>query len=386
MIINPLGKDIISVSGELCGRQLTLEVNRVGFRTTASVLALYGDTVVLGNVVVGKVDQTRDYFPLSIDYEEKFYAAGKISGSRFIKREGRPSDQAILSGRLIDRPIRPLFPKGYRQEVQAVASVLSMDPDFRPDIVAMIATSTALMVAGVPFDGPVAGLRVAYVDGQFKAFASPEEQARSSIDLTVAGIASGITMVEAGANEVPETLLADAFAWAHQAMQPAIELQKELVAKLAVEPLPYELVKPDEAILAEVEQWCQGKFTPDMRQQYPYRNRVVDELRQQMHTELEAQHGEAYAEVKVQYDEAFTMESHKDVRRGIIEDGVRPDGRALDEIRPLSSEVGILPRTHGSSLFTRGVTQAMNIVTLAPLSYAQIVDTMEITDPIHHKE
>ena len=380
MIINPLGKDIISVSGELCGRQLTLEVNRVGFRTTASVLARYGDTVVLGNVMVGKVDPTRDYFPLSIDYEEKFYAAGKISGSRFIKREGRPSDQAILSGRLIDRPIRPLFPKGYRQEVQAVASVLSMDPDFRPDIVAMIATSTALMVAGVPFDGPVAGLRVAYIDGQFKAFANPEEQARSSIDLTVAGIASGITMVEAGANEVPETLLADAFAWAHQAMQPAIELQKELVTKLAVEPLPYELVKPDEAILAEVEQWCQGKFTPDMRQQYPYRNRVVEELRQQMHTELEAQHGEAYAEVKAQYDEAFTMESHKDVRRGIIEDGVRPDGRALDEIRPLSSEVGILPRTHGSSLFTRGVTQAMNIVTLAPLSYAQIVDTMEITD------
>ena len=380
MIINPLGKDIISVSGELCGRQLTLEVNRVGFRTTASVLARYGDTVVLGNVMVGKVDPTRDYFPLSIDYEEKFYAAGKISGSRFIKREGRPSDQAILSGRLIDRPIRPLFPKGYRQEVQAVASVLSMDPDFRPDIVAMIATSTALMVAGVPFDGPVAGLRVAYVDGQFKAFANPEEQARSSIDLTVAGIASGITMVEAGANEAPETLLADAFAWAHQAMQPAIELQKELVAKLAVEPLPYELVKPDEAILAEVEQWCQGKFTPDMRQQYPYRNRVVEELRQQMHTELEAQHGEAYAEVKAQYDEAFTLESHKDVRRGIIEDGVRPDGRALDEIRPLSSEVGILPRTHGSSLFTRGVTQAMNIVTLAPLSYAQIVDTMEITD------
>lgn len=380
MIINPLGKDIISVSGELCGRQLTLEVNRVGFRTTASVLARYGDTVVLGNVVVGKVDQTRDYFPLSIDYEEKFYAAGKISGSRFIKREGRPSDQAILSGRLIDRPIRPLFPKGYRQEVQAVASVLSMDPDFRPDIVAMIATSTALMVAGVPFDGPVAGLRVAYVDGQFKAFANPEEQARSSIDLTVAGIASGITMVEAGANEVPETLLVDAFAWAHQAMQPAIELQKELVAKLAVEPLSYELVKPDQAILAEVEQWCQGKFTPDMRQQYPYRNLVVEQLRQQMHAELEAQHGEAYAEVKAQYDEAFTMESHKDVRRGIIEDGVRPDGRALDEIRPLSSEVGILPRTHGSSLFTRGVTQAMNIVTLAPLSYAQIVDTMEITD------
>lgn len=195
MIINPLGKDIISVSGDWCGRKLTLEVNRVGFRTTASVLARYGDTVVLGSVMVGKADPTRDYFPLSIDYEEKFYAAGKISGSRFIKREGKPSDQAILSGRLIDRPIRPLFPKGYRQEVQAVASVLSMDPAFRPDIVAMIATSAALMLAGVPFDGPVAGLRVAHVNGGFKAFPNPTEQAESDLDLTVAGIETGITMV-----------------------------------------------------------------------------------------------------------------------------------------------------------------------------------------------
>lgn len=380
MIINPLGKDIISVSGDWCGRKLTLEVNRVGFRTTASVLARYGDTVVLGNVMVGKVDPTRDYFPLSIDYEEKFYAAGKISGSKFIKREGKPSDQAILSGRLIDRPIRPLFPKGYRQEVQAVASVLSMDPDFRPDIVAMIATSAALMIAGVPFDGPVAGLRVAYVNNAFKAFPNPTEQAESSIDLTVAGIESGITMVEAGAKEVPETLLADAFAWAHRAMQPAIALQRELVAKLEVQPLPYELQLPSAEILAEVEQWCEGKFTPDMRQQYPMRNILVDELKQQMHAEMEAKYGEAYAEKKAVYDEAFEKQSHKDVRRGIIEEGVRPDGRKLDEIRPLSSEVGILPRTHGSSLFTRGVTQAMNIVTLAPLSYAQIVDTMEVTD------
>lgn len=380
MIINPLGKDIISVSGDWCGRKLTLEVNRVGFRTTASVLARYGDTVVLGSVMVGKADPTRDYFPLSIDYEEKFYAAGKISGSRFIKREGKPSDQAILSGRLIDRPIRPLFPKGYRQEVQAVASVLSMDPAFRPDIVAMIATSAALMLAGVPFDGPVAGLRVAHVNGGFKAFPNPTEQAESDLDLTVAGIETGITMVEAGANEVSEALLADAFAWAHQEMQAAIALQRELVAKLAIEPLPYELVMPDEAILTEVAAWCEGKFTPNMRQQYPIRNLLVDELKQQMHSEMEQKYGEAYADKKAAYDEAFEKESHKDVRRGIIEDGVRPDGRALDEIRPLSSEVGVLPRTHGSSLFTRGVTQAMNIVTLAPLSYAQIVDTMEVTD------
>ena len=226
-IINPTGKEIISVTADLCGKPLTLEVNRVGFRTSASVLVKYGDTVVLGTAMVGKKPISgMDYFPLSIDYEEKFYAAGKISGSRFIKREGRPSDEAILIGRLIDRPIRPLFPKGYRQEVQTVASVLSMDPDFRPDAIAMIAVSTALMLTGAPFDGPVAGLRVVQVNGEFKAFATPEEREQSDLDLVVAGIESGITMVEAGANQVSEDVIADALTWAHEALQPAISLQK----------------------------------------------------------------------------------------------------------------------------------------------------------------
>ena len=168
--INPSGKEIFSVTTDYCGRPLTLEVNRVGFRATASVLVTYGDTVVLGTAMVSSRPVLMDYFPLSIDYEEKFYAAGKISGSRFIKREGRPSDEAILIGRLIDRPIRPLFPKGYRQEVQVVASVLSLDPNFRPDAIAMIASSAALMLTGTPFDGPVAGLRIGRVNGEFKAF------------------------------------------------------------------------------------------------------------------------------------------------------------------------------------------------------------------------
>jgi len=175
--INPFGKDIITVETDFCGRKLTLEVGRVGFRTSASVVARYGDTVVLGTTMVGTSPISgMDYFPLSVDYEEKFYAAGKISGSRFIKREGRPSDEAVLVGRLIDRPIRPLFPKGYRQEVQVVSSVLSMDPNFRPDMVAMIAASAALMLTGTPFDGPVAGLRVGLVDGKFKAFLNAEER------------------------------------------------------------------------------------------------------------------------------------------------------------------------------------------------------------------
>ena len=379
-IINPSGKDIFSVTTEWCGRPLTLEVNRVGFRTTASVVARYGDTVVLGTAMVGSRPVELDYFPLSIDYEEKFYAAGKISGSRFIKREGRPSDEAILIGRLIDRPIRPLFPKGYRQEVQVVSSVLSMDPSFRPDMVAMVAASAALSLTGTPFDGPVAGLRIGRVNGEFKAFLTPEERAVSDLDLVVAGIENGITMVEAGAHEVSEQVIIDAMAWAHQMMQPAIQLQRELAEKVAPAAQQYELVLPDETIQAEVDAWVAGKFGAAIRRAYPERNELIADIRQVFHDEFTEKLGESYDELRLQYDEAFTLALHKDVRRGIVEDKVRPDGRQLTEIRPLSSEVGFLPRAHGSSLFTRGVTQGMNIVTLAPLSYAQLVDTMEQTD------
>ena len=382
-IINPSGKEIFSVSTELCGRPLTLEVNRVGFRTTGSVLVRYGDTVVLGSAQVGSRPVQLDYFPLSIDYEERFYAAGKISGSRFIKREGRPSDEAVLIGRLIDRPIRPLFPKGYRQEVQVVATVLSMDPDFRPDVVAMIAASSALMLTGTPFDGPVAGLRVGRVNGEFKAFLTPEEREQSDLDLVVAGIESGITMVEAGAKEVSEEVIVDAMAWAHQMMQPAITLQRELAAKVAPAAQEYELVLPDETIQQTADAWVDGKLGEKIRRPYPERNEVVNEIRWAFHEAMAEKLGlsaEEYDEVRDEYDEAFTLALHKDVRRGIVEDGKRPDGRALTEIRPLSSEVGLLPRAHGSSFFTRGVTQGMNIVTLAPLSYAQLVDTMEVND------
>lgn len=382
--INPHGKEIIKVTTEFAGRPLTLEVNRVGFRTTASVLVRYGETVVLGTAMVGSRPVVLDYFPLSIDYEEKFYAAGKISGSRFIKREGRPSDEAILIGRLIDRPIRPLFPKGYRQEVQVVASVLSMDPNFRPDAIAMIAASSALMLTGTPFDGPVAGLRVGRVGGEFKAFLTPEERENSDLDLVVAGIETGITMVEAGADEVSEDTIADGLAWAFEQYQPAIQAQKELAAKIAPEAQEYELVLPNEAVQTEVDAWVEGKLGEALHKPYPERNELVNTLRWAFHDTLRADKGEEYEVLHDEYDEAFTMALHKDVRDGIVASGTRPDGRKLDEIRPLSSEVGILPRTHGSSLFTRGVTQGMNIVTLAPLSYAQMVDTMEQDDYERH--
>lgn len=378
--INPWGKPIIKVETEFCGRTLSLEVGRVGFRSSASVIARYGDTVVLGTAMVSsKAIGDMDYFPLSIDYEEKMYAAGKISGSRFIKREGRPSDDAVLIGRLIDRPIRPLWPKGYRQEVQGVATVLSMDPAFRPDMIAMLAMSAAFMLTGAPFDGPVAGVRVGINKaGKFEAFLPSEELNNGQLDLVVAGTQDAIMMVEAGAREVSEETIAQALAFAHEAIKPAVALQQDLVQKVGVKKLDYELVLPDEAIQKTVDQWLQGKLGEPLRKPYPERNEIVADLRNAMHEYFKEKLGEAeFQPVRNEYDDAFTMMLHKDVRQGIVEHSIRPDGRKLDEIRPLSSEVAILPRAHGSSLFTRGVTQALNVVTLAPMSYAQVVDTME---------
>ena len=376
------GKDIIRVSTDWLGRELSMEVNKVGFRTTASVIVRYGDTVVLGIADSGEVNPNLDYFPLSIDYEEKYYASGKISSSRFIKREGRPSDEAILIGRLIDRPIRPLFPKGYRNECQVVTTVLSMDPAFRPDAVAMLAASAALMLTGVPFDGPIAGLRIG-LDEQdnFRAFMSRSELEQSRLDLFVAGKTDKVMMVEAGANEVSEDTLADAFAWALEQIKPALDLQLELRDLVQPEVQSYQLVTPDEQIAEQVESYLSDKLPDDLRVTYAERNPRIAEIKQAMLEHFQADYDEAtWLERQADYLDAFDKVMHQNVRQGIIERGVRPDGRQLDEIRPLSSEVHLLPRTHGSSLFTRGLTQALNIVTLAPLSYAQLVDTMEVTD------
>lgn len=389
-IINPSGKKTQSVELNWLGRELSLEVNRVGFRTTSSVLVKYGDTVVLGSVVVGTKPVVQDFFPLSIDYEEKYYASGKISSSKFIKREGKPSDNAVLVGRLIDRPIRPLFPKGYRQEVQVVTTVLSMDPSFRPDMVAMIAASSALMNAGVPFDGPVAGLRIGRINGEFKAFLSEEEREKSALDLVVACKDGKVVMVEAGAKEVPEEMIIEAMHWAVDNVQPVLDLQRELQKIVDAPEQEYELVLPDPEIQERVDKWTEGKFGEKVRGNVLERARILDDMKYEMHDEfaLELGEGETDTEkvewydenLRDQYNQAFELAVHREVRRSIVEEGIRPDGRKTTEVRPLSSQVGILPRTHGSSLFTRGVTQAMNIVTLAPLSFAQLVDTMEVTD------
>lgn len=400
-IINPNGKDTLRIEKDWHGRKLSLEVNRVGFRSTGSVLVRYGDTVVLGSVVVGTKPVLMDYFPLSIDYEERFYAAGKMSSSRFIKREGRPSDEAVLVGRLIDRPIRPLFPKGYRQEVQVVTTVLSMDPAFRPDMVAMIAASAAISLTGVPFDGPVAGVRIGRVNGEYKAFLSPEERAASDLDLVVAVRDKKVMMVEAGANEVPEEVIVGGLEWAVENVQAALEAQNELVKAVGVQPLEYTLQLPDEEAQNKVDKWVNGKLGASVRASNPERNKLIDDIKYAMHDAFAAElpdetvgdtTGYSAEEIlskkmkyydenlRGRYNDAFERDVYADVRVGIIGDGVRPDGRKLDEVRPLSSQVSVLPRVHGSSLFTRGVTQAMNAVTLAPLSFAQLVDTMEVTD------
>ncbi len=386
--VNPYGKDIIKVETDFCGRKLSLEINRVGFRTTASVMVRYGETVVLGTAMVSdKPLAGFDYFPLSIDYEEKFYAAGKISGSRFIKREGRPSDEAILIGRLIDRPIRPLWPKGYRHEVQGVATVLSTDPNFRPDMVAMIAMSTAFMLTGAPFEGPVAGLRIGLKDGKFEAFLPLADMVTNDLDLVVAGTEHGIMMVEAGANEVTEEQVVDALVWAQDAIQPAIKLQQELVQKAGVTAKEYTLSLPKEEVQSEVDEFLKGKMGEKLRAPMAERHARMHVLREELMVHFAEKLGDEWDSVKRDYEDAFATAANKDVRKGILEDGVRPDGRNFTEVRQLSSEVGILPRAHGSSLFTRGLTQGMNIVTLAPLSYAQLVDTMERNEEkryMHH--
>lgn len=374
--INPFGKDIVKVSTTFCGRELTIEANRIAFQANGAVTVTYGDTVVLGIVTVSDPLAGMDYFPMSIEFEEKMYAAGKISGSRFIKREGRPTEDAVLAGRLIDRPIRPLFPKGYHNEVQGVATVVSLDPELMPDIIGMIAISSAMTLAGLPFDGPVGGVRIGLIDDQLVAFPSTSDlKEKSKLDLVVAGTAKAIMMVEAGASEVSEEILGEAIQKAHEAMQPVIALQQELAEKVGVQKQIVDIAAPTAEIEAKVTEFLADKLGANVRSANTVERR--ERIKELEHQVLETFAADEEGEVRHEYKEAVDRAMKREVRRAILEEGIRPDNRTATEIRPLSSEVGILPRAHGSSLFTRGTTQAMNITTLAPLSYAQLVDTMQ---------
>jgi polyribonucleotide nucleotidyltransferase len=374
--INPYNKQIIKLEATFCGHPLSLEVNRLAFQSGGAVTVTIGDTVVLGIANV-KSEPTPgfDYFPLSIDYEERMYAAGKISGSRFLKREGRPTDEAILISRLIDRPIRPLFPKGFLNETQVITTVLSLDPELGSDIAAMIAASAALILTGAPFEGPVAGIRIGLIDGQLIPYPTNSQKELSDLDLFVAGTQSAIMMVEAGAKEVSEEVMVKALTLAQESIQPAIDLQNELAQKLGVEPMAYQLNLPPEEVAEQVKTWLSGKLgqnliSTDNSERLAANAKLKADFKNWL-GELDLEDGQAQ-----NYYDVFDSAIKKDIRKSILEDGLRPDGRAATDIRPISVEVGILPRAHGSAIFTRGETQGLNVTTLAPLSYSQTIDGM----------
>lgn len=382
-IIHPFGGKTQQFETEFAGRKLTIETGKMAFLANGSVTVRYGDTVVFASAVVAPEQKPdTDFFPLLIDYEERMYASGKISGSRFIKREGRPSEAAILRSRLIDRPIRPLFPKGYRNDVQVVVMVLSADLSHEPDIIGIIAASSALMLTGAPFEGPVGAMRIGQIDGKLVAYPTTEELEKSALNLTVAGTRDAVMMVEAGADEIGEDTMLEAIAMAQKSWQPVIELQQQMVKEFDIKEKKYDLFTPDETVISKVTEFLDGKLGDHIVNADQIRRfEVLGELEQEvlnefgpLPAEVEEDH-ERYPEADVL--NAFSKVVDKEIRRAILVDGKRPDGRKTTDIRPLSMQVGLLPRTHGSALFTRGTTQALSVVTLGPISDAQLIDTME---------
>ncbi len=362
-------------TAQLGTAKLTLETGRLAGLANGSVTLRIGDTVVLATVVIAQTPRENiDFFPLMIDYEERFYASGKISGSRFIKREGRPSEDATLSARLIDRPLRPLFPKGFYNDIQVIITVLSADLVHDPDILAITAASAALMQAGAPFGGPVAGARVGLIDEQFVLNPTYEERIKSQLDLVVAGTGDAIMMVEAAASEVSEKKMVEAIEFAHAALQPAIALQHEMIKRLNVTNGDYAIATPPAELKTAIATRLGGKLAEAIyHPEKTIRNQKLDALRQAIWEEFISEENPEMVVADI-----FSKVVSEEFRRNILEHGKRPDGRQLTEIRPLQIEVGILPRPHGSALFTRGETQALSTVTLGSLDDEQMLDTMEL--------
>jgi len=353
----------------LGGKELVIETGKLAQLASGSVTVRCGDTVVLATAVVSaEAKEDMDYFPLLVDYEERLYAAGKISGSRFIKREGRPSERAILTCRLVDRPIRPLFPKNYRNDVQVIITVLSFDGENNPDVLAIIAASAALSQTVAPFEGPISAVRVGMIDGKFVANPSDAEMEQSIFDLVVAGNTEKVMMVEAGAKEISEADFIKAIEFGQKELQPGIEVQKKLVSDTK-----HTVADPGEAsILADVKKYLGSKLSGLMEE--------MDKAKRE--EQMAAFEADILKNFEGNYKQnelknTFSDLLEKEVRHAIVDKGIRPDGRALDEIRPIEIEVGLLPRTHGTGLFTRGQTQVMSIVTLGAPGEEQTIETME---------
>lgn len=356
---------------EIGGRKLIVENGKMAKQANGAVLVRYGDTVVLVTATASAEPREGiDFFPLTVDYEEKMYAAGKIPGG-FIKREGRPSSDAVLCARLIDRPIRPLFPKGYRNDVQIVATVLSVEQDNVPEIPAMIGASAALSVSDIPFEGPIAGVRVGRIGDDFIINPTKEEREKSMLNLTVAGSYDAVMMVEAGANELPEDVILDAILFGHKEIQRIVAFQEEIQKRCGKEKHIAKLFTVPEAMEKEIEAFARERIDVAVRNPDKLSRDadVADISADTMEHFLEL-----YPEMEKEIGMAFHDLEKSVVRHMITHEKIRPDGREVEEVRPISCEVGLLPRAHGSGLFTRGQTQILSVTTLGPLSDEQIID------------
>ncbi|KAA0564223.1 polyribonucleotide nucleotidyltransferase [Bacillus sp. CH30_1T] len=371
---------------EWAGRELTVEVGQFAKQANGAVMVRYGDTAVLSSATASKEPKPLDFFPLTVNYEERLYAVGKIPGG-FIKREGRPSEKAILASRLIDRPIRPLFADGFRNEVQVISIVMSVDQNCSSEMAAMFGSSLALSVSDIPFEGPIAGVIVGLIDGEFIINPSVEQLEKSEIHLSVAGTKDAINMVEAGADEVPEETMLEAIMFGHEEIKRLVAFQEEIVAKVGKEKSEIQLVELDQAVEAEVRSLCESELIPAIQVQEKHaREEAIKAVKKKVMAVYEEEKEADEATLK-QVKKVLDKLVKNEVRRLITEDKVRPDGRKVDEIRPLSSEVGLLPRTHGSGLFTRGQTQALSICTLGALGDVQVLDGLGIEESkrfMHH--
>jgi polyribonucleotide nucleotidyltransferase len=380
-----MGQDKHVYSIEWAGRKLTVEVGQLAKQANGAVLVRYGDSAVLSTATASKAPKNVDFFPLTVNYEERLYAVGKIPGG-FIKREGRPSEKAILASRLIDRPIRPLFADGFRNEVQVVSLVLSVDQDCSTEMAAMFGSSLALSVSDIPFEGPIAGVIVGRIDNQFVINPNVEQTEKSDIHLTVAGTKDAINMVEAGANEIPEETMLEAIMFGHDEIKRLIAFQEKIISEIGKDKIDVVLAEVDPQLEAEVRAFCETEMIQAIQVQEKHaREDAIKAVKDKVIVKYEEQ--EAEEPVLKQVKQILDKLVKGEVRRLISEDKIRPDGRKVDEIRPLSSEVGILPRTHGSGLFTRGQTQALSICTLGALGDVQILDGLGLEEEkrfMHH--
>ncbi|MCQ6265840.1 polyribonucleotide nucleotidyltransferase [Fictibacillus sp. WQ 8-8] len=363
-------------SMDWAGRELSFEIGNLAKQANGAVFVRYGDTAVLSTAVASKEPKNLSFFPLTVNYEERLYAVGKIPGG-FIKREGRPSEKAILASRLIDRPIRPLFADGFRNEVQVVSTVMSVDQNCSSEMAAMIGSSLALSISNIPFEGPIAGVTIGRINGQFVVNPTIEENEKSDINLIVAGTKEAINMVEAGAKEVPEEVMLEAIMFAHEEIKKLIAFQEKIVEELGKEKMEIQLHQVDQELVDEVRSFIAADLTAAVsvfdKQE---RQTALDELKNRVVAHYEETDEEKVDEAK----EVLQLLIKGEVRRLILKEKIRPDGRKSNEIRPLSSDVSLLARTHGSGLFTRGQTQALSVCTLGALGDVQVLDGLGVEE------